>query len=68
MITDTKNDIRPDAVMSEDDLRAWEALSPAEQLDRLREAIAKGIASRVNGSTMDQIWRRIEARRHDAEL
>ena len=68
MTTVTKDDIRPEAVMTEDGLRQWEALPPAEQLERLRAAIKSGIASGQSASSMDDIWSRLEARLANAKL
>ena len=68
MTATIKNDIRPEAVMTEDELRRWEALPPAEQLERLRVAIAGGITSGQSASSMYDIWSRLEARLANAKL
>ena len=68
MVPVIENNIRPEAVMTEDELRQWEALPPAEQLERLRAAIKSGIASGQSTSSMDDIWSRLEARLANAKL
>ena len=68
MATRTADDIQPKAVMSPDEQARWDALAPEEQLARLRAAIERGVGSGPSHLTMDEIWARLRARHHDAEL
>jgi hypothetical protein len=61
MAAKTTDDIQPKAVMSADEQAQLDALSPEEQLARLR-------ASGPAHITMDEIWTRLRARHHDAKL
>jgi hypothetical protein len=67
MSIETKDDREPGAVMSDEELRRWNALTPEEQLLRLRKAIRTGIESGPSSETMDQIWARLRARHPDAK-
>ncbi len=60
------SDIQPKAVMSAEEITAWEALPASEQLARLRAAIDKGINSPNSTRTMDQILEDVLARHKDA--
>lgn len=62
------DDIRPEAVMSPEELERWKALPADEQLVRLRAAIQRGIESGPSELDMDQIWSRIRARHPNAKL
>ena len=68
MTTETVDDIRPEAVMSPEELERWKALPADEQLARLRAAIQQGLDSGRSELDMDQIWNRIRARHPDAKL
>lgn len=68
MSTKTLDDIQPKAVMSPEELNRWNALSPEQQLGRLRTAIAQGVESGTSDLSMDQIWARLRTRHPDAQL
>ena len=68
MSTTTIDDIRPEAVMSPEELERWTALPADEQLARLRTAIELGVDSGRSDLDMDKIWSRIRTRHPDAEL
>ena len=68
MATRTADDIQPKAVMSPDEQARWDTLAPEEQLARLRAAVERGVSSGPANLTMDEIWARLRARHHDAEL
>ena len=68
MSTTTIDDIRPEAVMSPEELERWKALPADEQLARLRTAIELGVDSGRSDLDMDKIWSRIRTRHPDAEL
>ena len=59
MSIETKDDVEPGAVMSDEELRRGNALTPEQQLLRLRKAIRTGIESGPSSETMDQIWARL---------
>jgi len=61
------DDVRPEAVMSPDELARWNKLPPEEQLARLRAAVQRGIDSGPADVTMDEIWAKIRARHPDAD-
>lgn len=62
----TLSDVQPKSVMTDDELKAWEALPAAEQLARLRAAIDKGIASGTSSRSMDEILQSVLARHPNA--
>jgi hypothetical protein len=62
------DDVRPEAVMTPDELARWNELRPEEQLARLRAAVQHGIDSGPADVTMDEIWAKIRARHPDAGL
>ena len=66
--SDTLSDVRPKAVMTEEELKAWEALPPGVQLERLRAAIDEGVASGVSDRSMDDILKSVLARHPNAGL
>lgn len=57
----TSNSVMPSATPSEEDIRAWEALTRDEQLRRFRMLFASEECTTVTNSTMEEIL--IEARR-----
>ncbi len=59
---DTKSDAGLRAVMSEDELKAWEALPPSVQLEKLRAAIDDGVKSGVSDRSMEDILSAVLAR------
>lgn len=61
-------DIEPSATMTKAEAEAWAALPAAEQLERLRRAIDKGVASGFSERTMDDIWAEASRRNPDADL
>jgi hypothetical protein len=69
-MNDTTNlsDVQPKAVMTEDELKVWDALPASEQLKRLRAAIDKGTASGTSTRTVDEILQSVLARSPDASL
>lgn len=66
MNTAIKNEILPSSGMDDEEFRQWQALTPEEQLLRMRRAIQNGFESGLSHETMDEIWARLRARHPDA--
>ena len=64
----TLPEIEPSAAMSDADLEVWQKLPPAEQLERLRRAIDRGVASGPSSKSMDDLWNEAMRRNPDAKL
>ena len=54
--------VRPQAVMTEADLQAWEALPPNIRLERLQVAVEKGVRSGAADRTMEEILQAVLVR------
>ena len=64
--SDTLSEVRPKAVMTDEELAAWEALPASVQLERLRAAIDEGVRSGVSDRGMDEILKTVlERHSHD---
>jgi hypothetical protein len=53
--TTIKDDIRPSATPSDDEIRRWQALPRDEQAKRLRQTLDEADASGISNRTMDDI-------------
>ena len=66
VMTGVKDNIKPSATPSEEEIRRWNDLPRDEQLERMREALLAGEQSGISERTMDDI--KAAAQKRLAEL